>query len=123
MNNIFTYRNIIIYGYYLMHIINLFIIIGINRYISTGKSLSIIYNYIHNVLLLIISIIIIYYFNPYKLNKKKKINDFERTIIFNTGLFILYSSSISAYIYTKFNTNYLNNFINDFSNDFSNKYI
>jgi len=106
-----------------MHIINLFIIIGINRYISTGKSLSIIYNYIHNVLLLIISIIIIYYFNPYKLNKKKKINDFERTIIFNTGLFILYSSSISAYIYTKFNTNYLNNFINDFSNDFSNKYI
>ena len=86
------YKKIFYYSLYISYILYILIIFGI------GNSLKYL-DYLKTFLKIYIGILLLFLGNPY--NYKKTLTKFDKELIFNSGIFLLLSTSIIGYFEEK----------------------
>ena len=77
------------YLLYFSYILFFFITIGLLNYSNTKY-----YTYIRQFIMIYVSLIILYSYNPFKKNRKKYTNAVDKLIIFYSGFFLFITSGV-----------------------------
>jgi hypothetical protein len=86
MNDV--YKKIFLYGINLSYILYFIVLFGITGYAPEYL------NYLRNFLKVYIAVLLIVLYNPYTFRKKSEFGEFDRKLVFSSGIFLLLSTTL-----------------------------
>lgn len=86
MNDV--YKKIFLYGINLSYILYFIVLFGVTGYAPEYL------NYLRNFLKVYIAVLLIVLYNPYIFRKKSEFGEFDRKLVFSSGIFLLLSTTL-----------------------------
>ena len=88
-----VYQTVFLYTLYLSFVLTVFAILGISRVAPVYLT------YVRTFLQVFIGLILVYFYNPLTNDmKERKFTDFDRRLIFSSGMFLLFTSVLVWFI-------------------------